>query len=161
MDLTLQDIPESARLVLLIGSNGSGKSSVFDAFEEISVRPKGISRFGHHSLNYAKSRNGLPDIICRFHDQYADFEQSGDKTKTQHISPYTFYGRTSFRQVPRLKRTRLGDGLNIASDGDRPPSFIDRDERFENDLEHLFGKMLKDSRSRSLTYFCQNPNNYI
>ncbi|HEY8938080.1 MAG TPA: AAA family ATPase, partial [Cyclobacteriaceae bacterium] len=32
-DLTIDNIPESTKLVLLIGSNGSGKSSVFDAFE--------------------------------------------------------------------------------------------------------------------------------
>ncbi len=30
-DLTLTDIPESARLVILIGPNGTGKSSIFDA----------------------------------------------------------------------------------------------------------------------------------
>jgi ATPase involved in DNA repair len=32
-DLTIQGIPYDAKLVLLIGANGSGKSSVFDAFE--------------------------------------------------------------------------------------------------------------------------------
>jgi AAA15 family ATPase/GTPase len=31
--LTLEGIPEHAKLVLLVGANGSGKSSVFDAFE--------------------------------------------------------------------------------------------------------------------------------
>ena len=31
-DLTISNIPQSARLVVLVGPNGSGKSSVFDAF---------------------------------------------------------------------------------------------------------------------------------
>jgi predicted ATP-binding protein involved in virulence len=35
-NLTIDSIPESAKLVLLIGSNGSGKSSVFDGFELIN-----------------------------------------------------------------------------------------------------------------------------
>ncbi len=35
-DLTLQGIPDDAKLVLLIGSNGSGKSSVFDALEVLN-----------------------------------------------------------------------------------------------------------------------------
>ena len=31
-DLTIADVPETARLVVLVGPNGSGKSSVFDSF---------------------------------------------------------------------------------------------------------------------------------
>ena len=33
---------------------------------------------------------------------------------------------------------------NIAEDSDRPRFFIDRDQRFENDLEHLAGEILKN-----------------
>ena len=35
-DLTIDCIPESAKLVLLVGANGSGKSSIFDAFHWLS-----------------------------------------------------------------------------------------------------------------------------
>ena len=35
-DLTLEGIPASAKLVMLIGANGSGKTSVFDAFNWLS-----------------------------------------------------------------------------------------------------------------------------
>ncbi len=35
-DLDIREIPASAKLVLLVGSNGSGKSSVFDAFTAIN-----------------------------------------------------------------------------------------------------------------------------
>lgn len=35
-DLTISDIPETSKLVLIIGSNGSGKSSLFDAFDWLS-----------------------------------------------------------------------------------------------------------------------------
>jgi len=31
--LTISDIPDTTKLVLVIGSNGSGKSSLFDAFD--------------------------------------------------------------------------------------------------------------------------------
>lgn len=34
--LTIEGIPEKTKLVLLIGENGSGKSSIFDSFEWLS-----------------------------------------------------------------------------------------------------------------------------
>ena len=42
-ELEIGDVPDSAKLVLLVGSNGSGKSSIFDAFnflapEQTNVR---------------------------------------------------------------------------------------------------------------------------
>ena len=40
--LVINHIPETAKLVLLIGANGSGKSSVFDGFDFVS---KGWDRF--------------------------------------------------------------------------------------------------------------------
>ena len=53
-DLTLQDIPENAKLVLLIGSNGSGKSSVFDAFEELSNQNGKVHL--SNNLNFRKKK---------------------------------------------------------------------------------------------------------
>ena len=32
-DFTISDIPETSKLVLIIGSDGSGKSCLFDAFD--------------------------------------------------------------------------------------------------------------------------------
>jgi len=39
---------------------------------------------------------------------------------------------------------QLGNQVDVLNDGDKPYSFIDRDDRFENDLEHIFGKLLKE-----------------
>src|SRR5262249_10574429 len=79
---------------------------------------------------------------------------NGEIRRSGKIKATSFYGRTSFRQIPRLTRTSLGSSFDIASDNDRPPTFIDRDERFENDLEHIYGKLLKE-------YFVNNDRSKI
>ncbi len=40
-DLTIDKIPETSKLVLLIGANGSGKSSIFDGFDFIARKVVG------------------------------------------------------------------------------------------------------------------------
>jgi AAA15 family ATPase/GTPase len=133
-DLTLQDIPDNAKLVLLIGSNGSGKSSVFDAFERYSTT----------------SFRGIVDQVAVNKNYYSkdpskDFHISINNYGDVKISKKSFYGRSSFRQIPKLTRTGLGNStFNIDENSDRPASFIERDLRFENDLEHIFGKLLKE-----------------
>ena len=43
-DLTIEGLPETARLVVVIGPNGSGKSSVFDALHRVRYRLGRINR---------------------------------------------------------------------------------------------------------------------
>jgi AAA15 family ATPase/GTPase len=132
-DLTLQDIPDNAKLVLLLGSNGSGKSSVFDAFEKYSTQFSQYSNYLHVDKNYY-SKDTSRDFIISINN-YGDGK----------ISKISFYGRSSFRQIPKLTRTGLGNSnFDVVDNSDRPSSFIERDLRFENDLEHIFGKLLKE-----------------
>jgi predicted ATPase len=138
-DLTLQDIPESAKLVLLIGSNGSGKSSVFDAFGL-------FNRFGHreriHQQDVYYSKNTQPfQVLITLQDgTILDTETAYSRRSRLP----RFYGRTSFRQVHSLTRSALGEAFDVRNDADRPRRFIDRDERFENDLEHLLNQLLRE-----------------
>jgi predicted ATPase len=145
-DLTLQDIPQNARLVLLIGSNGSGKSSVFDAFEVLN-RHRYRNLTPNTEVYYSK--NGKPfEVIADFGDGFVTDANKNVYSNGSKIPLTGYYGRTSFRQVPRLTRLQLGTGVDVLQDADKPYSFIDRDERFENDLEHLFGKLLKEFFSK-------------
>jgi len=145
-DLTLQGIPENAKLVLLIGSNGSGKSSIFDAFAYLgNLNHKGNSTVYVPDRSYdpKKNQEATEEIIIN-----TEYGQEGwikgAAHRTGKIKATSFYGRTSFRQVPLLTRTSLGSNFDIILDTDRPPTFIDRDERFENDLEHIYGKLLRE-----------------
>src|SRR5689334_5017559 len=103
-DLAIQDIPVNAKLVLLIGTNGSGKSSIFDAFEHLSTLAKA-------SVFYQPTFEVTEPIKYYSKDESLDYkisildEKGREHTKTKahaniSLTQESFYGRSSFRQVP-------------------------------------------------------------
>jgi predicted ATPase len=140
-DIILQDIPQNAKLVLLIGSNGSGKSSVFDGLDRLANQNG--KPWKDSQLEFRKDRANPMYIQIETYE-YGIEGIMGSIFRSNKLNLSSFYGRTSFRQIPRLRRGQLGGGTDISKDNDRAESFIDREERFENDLEHLFGKLLKE-----------------
>ncbi len=151
--LVLEQIPVSTKLVLVIGSNGSGKSCIFDAFEALNKAKRGEGMNPKQLAYYQK------DIGADFNVSLSTFGTDGNQDTTninstlqrdKHLAAVNFYGRSSFRQVPRLTRTALGNSINTEEDIDRPKFFIDRDERFENDIEKITSVILRD--------FFRNPD---
>lgn len=154
-DLTidLKSLVEPPKLVLLIGTNGSGKSSVFDAFEfankykkentpPTGARPEEIRKTSSY---YEKQSHRSLIVTFTTSDGYTFHNYSKSETNLDTIPVNGFYGRTSIRQVPKLTRTVIGkDDLSFANDIDRPRAFIDRDTRFENDIEKVTIDILKD-----------------
>lgn len=131
-DLTISDIPETSKLVLLIGSNGSGKSSLFDAFDWIS---KWYSLTTKSILSYYKKN--ILDVI----EAYIQFQDLRDiriiDNNISHHNNLTkkFIGRSSIRIVPRIDSPK--NEFNIALDSDSPINYIENDTRFTNDV-YLF-----------------------
>lgn len=146
-DLTidLSTVQPPPKLVLLIGANGSGKSSVFDAFERFSQLTKGERvNFGEY---YKKDKN-IPRMFIDF-DNGLRIEHTAPPFPSESASHWEitsqgniFYGRSAFRQTPRLKRDALSANVDIGRDSDRPRFLIDIDQRFENDVVLLINKIL-------------------
>ncbi|AEE51697.1 AAA family ATPase [Haliscomenobacter hydrossis] len=154
-DLRIEHIPPQAKLVLLIGSNGSGKSSVFDAFQYLNSIKDGKSR-DVQSNYFRKNIDAITEALVFFDDgsKVGTNGKANFSTQSFHTSS-PFYGRTSFRQLSRLTKTSLGNIGSIQSDFDRPDFFIDRDNRFENDIDHITGNILKE------VFQLQNPAQVI
>jgi len=145
-DLLIDNIPSTAKLVLLIGANGSGKSSLFDAFGFIDAAIKQDVSTNDEFWNYFKKRIDQPVTVTISNDNNHEFIVSDSSFIKPDINPTAFYGRTSLRQIPRLSRTSLGAGspIDFQKDSDRPRFFIERDNRFENDIEKITEVILKD-----------------
>jgi len=162
-DLTIRTVavpntPDSKppTLVLLIGSNGSGKTSVFDAFEAVSSLAHSVTRPSElvptvNAETYYRKVHSEDFSVTIALDSGASIVRTSQVLTSQTIgntlpTATTFYGRTALRQIPMLNRTYIGKGAKKIhpndTGNDRPRLYIDRDERFENDIEKITERAL-------------------
>jgi AAA15 family ATPase/GTPase len=142
-DLTIS-LDKPYKLVLLVGSNGSGKSSVFDAFEVISSHEK-QSEISFERTYHAKNQKEDFKIYIQTEERLFGLSSDNQEVSSMPLNQKNaFYGRSSLRQVPKLERFSLGKStIDFENDSDRPRQFINRDERFENDIENVTSQILQ------------------
>ena len=133
--LTISDIPDTSKLVLVIGSNGSGKSSLFDAFDWLQKGVnKGFSGFRDNEQinNYYKKNNVISaEAIIEFTNGNQIIKKDARIIEGSELTK-KFIGRSSIRIVPRI--TNDANPLQISTDNDSPFSYIENDTRFINDV---------------------------
>ena len=165
-DLTidLSSCAGAPKLVLLIGANGSGKSSVFDAFEYLSAQHKGdaappSTRFSeafsdafHKGEAYDKFLSYLKKSPAAEMSVSCSFGGGCEVRRSDASSPITsptdwnvksaFYGRSSLRTVPELRATPKA--VDVGADPDRPRRFIEFDMRFDADVAQTTEDLLRE-----------------
>lgn len=149
------------KLVLLIGANGSGKSSLFDAFEWISKRVKEDAK--NESTSFENSyyikfteleseiAGNLPVTVKIDFDRDKSTERVLDFVGVdKNLERFTglqqkniFYGRSALRQTARLTKSSL-NSISVSEDADRPRFYIDADNRFENDVSLWLENVLQE-----------------
>ena len=95
-DLTISDIPDSARLILLVGPNGSGKSSIFEAFN-YWYRLNAFSLVGHQDY-FEKKSTVISDN--RWYQNKVDIEFYPSTNTKDTTMKGKFYFRTAYRNEP-------------------------------------------------------------
>jgi predicted ATP-dependent endonuclease of OLD family len=78
-DLTVEQLPETAKLILLVGPNGSGKTSLFEAFNSW-YQLKGFSNTGDANYIFKKetgntNQNWQELVNIDFHNQIVSTQQ--------------------------------------------------------------------------------------
>jgi energy-coupling factor transporter ATP-binding protein EcfA2 len=137
-DLTIDLGDNPARVVALVGPNGCGKSSVFDAFEEKLKDAKGARQqepaWFFHKFSFH------PDATLRT-DAY-DKHQAIQITFTgdaQGVTKKSFHIRSAYRFTPSLNVSSITTQPSILDDNRRPHSSIAIDNRLQENYERLLG----------------------
>ena len=143
-DLTIEHIPESARLVVLIGPNGSGKSSLFDAFltkasaQRNNYSISGTSEFaGYYNkshTSYSSTAQVANTIDIKFHSQG---ELSPDRWTT------AFNIRTAYRNEADFRLSSL-EAVRPSHETNRFSRIIDPDQSVSDNYKRLAWKRLAD-----------------
>ena len=97
-DLTITEIPESTRLVVLVGSNGSGKTSLLEAFNHFH-KLKGYASASNPEQSYFEKKDGSHSTGHWYADKVAIEFHGLDNPNHSEIKG-KFYFRTAYRNEP-------------------------------------------------------------
>ena len=139
-ELTIADVPATARLVLLVGPNGTGKSSVFDSFllkASAAVNNYGLS--GDREQYYekvAQSRNSH-EVARRVRIEFHDLNVGEVDLKSAFQVRSAYRNESDFR-IQQLRAARSEDA------GPRIARIIDVDESVSKNYERMAWKGMQD-----------------
>ena len=134
-DLTVQGIPEAARLIMLAGPNGSGKSSFFDALSSWhKLNSRGNPWNDDYHMKVYEREVGQWDqqqISIAFHDPMPSDEQGKKKL---------VYTRSAFRNEPDFQSNRV-QRVPDPLDETRVDRMIDNDVAISRNYQRLVGQV--------------------
>ncbi len=142
-NLTIDLGPDPPRVIALVGPNGCGKSSVFDAFEEKTKNMRGAQ--ANEAPSFFSKHAYSPDPASRTTDYVRNdsigltfADGSTELTKT------SFHIRSAYRFTSKLDVQQLAAQPDLVEDTSRPTSSISLDGRLKENYERLLGQAFEN-----------------
>lgn len=137
-DLTIDLGDQPAKVVALVGPNGCGKSSVFDAFEQLLQNHVGVNTVMEPWF-YSKSWFDVENPVQNFNKHEAIVAAAVGDTP---FNQKSFYVRSAYRFTPRLQISAIQSKGDPITDSQRPGSSSALDQRLQNNYERLHGRLV-------------------
>ena len=137
-NLKIEEIPETAKLVVMIGPNGCGKSSVFDALLWCRCQNGGLGTFsaGSYYIKFGLSENSFTEPVLDFHN--GEPETQEDWKKSVHV-------RTAYRNDLVIGRDAFSPQTRSIKEENRFFRLIENDEAVSSNYSHILGQWLEQT----------------
>lgn len=150
LNLNLGDNPK--KIIALIGPNGCGKSSIFDAFDaKFSIDALNIYK---RDAEFYKKYSAITPILSQSSDyNYREYNSIEIITHPQEqiFDKTSLYIRTAHRFTPSLNITNIRSLDPVVNDQNRPQKTIDIDGRLKETYERLLGEFFNDMYDQDIT----------
>ena len=140
VDLTIHNLPTDAKLIVLLGPNGCGKSSLFDAFQsQLKVRPFiGMNEEMKRYYRRAASKGAEEyEVHLGFYGP-----ASGDRKKD-------LYVRSAYRHDPSFSDTTIRQQPDVL-DRNSVKRLIDTDQTVRTNYQRIIWRLLSKVTTRGL-----------
>ena len=145
VDLTIRNLPTDAKLVVLLGPNGCGKSSLFDAFQR-SLKVDQFYGMSNELRRYYQ--RATSEGIAESDDVSLEFH-GGNPTSEVDLRK-SLYIRSAYRHEPSFQNTTFQQVGNVL-DRHAVRRLIDTDQTVQDNYQRIIWRVMRKMTTPGLT----------